>query len=1063
MAKHIAISITKVDDISGDTFGRTLAQESLTDLHTLWTAHQYLDAVSSLWSGLAGYWKMEESNATRVDSFYNHPMSEVGGNTGNVAGKVGMAADFIRANNRRLESPPDDDVIGTGDVDYTFACWINFTSKTVGGGSGNNHQNIILKHNLSDSLVEHRFYYDGPSDRVKFEVTGATATADNLGSPAISTWYFVILEHIAATNTISIEVNRGTPNTAGSAAPVRRTGPLIFGGDIFGGGSLLKAFDGLLDEVGFWRRILTTTEKDELYNTGTGITIPLTVFKENRKVQYAKSIDTGAIWTDGAGGGSGSTFDVSNPVAPALRPATALDSVGWLHAVWEDRTSGQLYYRSRTNVGVWGTIDTTSLVAVGKVIMRPHIIATANDSLHVVAWNTTDNAVYWAYSVDNGTTWTVAHSQFTGGAASYRQMGFDADSLNNLHLAFIKSTNKAAYSKAVFAGPSTWTWGAEDTTSINDGTVSSQGDCSLVVAPDDDVFAGWEAIFSSPNGVRLRWAKRPGAVGAWSSQANAAFTSTTTSGFRRPIMGYDSLGAVYLAHSVFTSSLVGKNSRITFHDDDTGIEAFTNADSTSIVGDAFGEETVRRTLSPHSARRGFGSIIPATFIDLVNSTYRFTTFHPITGIARKNIAAESLSISERQDSLIRTSATTFHAMFNSVTAPRFRYMKSTDGGATWTDGEGGASNSFFTIQSTTLTFIEVPSMAIDSLGNIYTVWTERSAFSGNTTVFFRRRVGGVWQAVDSISLTLSKQIRLPSILVDASGNIHVIAYNKSDFFFYHAYSLDQGATWTVNGSASAYGNLSNDNNTISFDRDTDNNLILITMQFDPIDSNVVPGFRKATFTSPSTWTWGASDDTTFENPDITFDLEEEPWVRADYTSSSNRFDAVWKEVGPGGGSAPSILRHGIKTNATSSKTTIHTTIDDDGVNVVYLAKDDSVHLHALLRYPDDFSGIIYTVATFNRTTQVWSNISPLARTLNVVGASTVMIERQPIHPTPTTGDVYVMSTGGISSSDDRRTAWLEAAVALPAAPPPPVITTQTILANNEIVREFVIKDIRARI
>jgi len=175
-----------------------------------------------------------------------------------------------------------------------------------------------------------------------------------------------------------------------------------------------------------------------------------------RVVRYASSSDEGITWTNGLGGPAGSIFNVSDPLRDSINPAIAMDATGALHVVWRDVADGQLYYRRRSPAGTWSAIDALSLAAAGKSIDKPNILVAPNGSIHVVAWNTTDVHVYWAYSTDDGTTWTVNPSTITGGAASMPKLGLDADSLNNLHLVFIRSTSKAGYAKATFTAPSTW-------------------------------------------------------------------------------------------------------------------------------------------------------------------------------------------------------------------------------------------------------------------------------------------------------------------------------------------------------------------------------------------------------------------------------------------------------------------------------------------------------------------------------------------------------------------------------------------------------------------------------
>ena len=79
--------------------------------------------------------------------------------------------------------------------------------------------------------------------------------------------------HDAASNTTNIQVNDGTVDS------VSHSGGVYNGTADFALGALFIGtpsyhFDGLVDEVGFWKRVLTSQERTDLYNSGSGLEYP---------------------------------------------------------------------------------------------------------------------------------------------------------------------------------------------------------------------------------------------------------------------------------------------------------------------------------------------------------------------------------------------------------------------------------------------------------------------------------------------------------------------------------------------------------------------------------------------------------------------------------------------------------------------------------------------------------------------------------------------------------------------------------------------------------------------
>jgi hypothetical protein len=219
--------------------------------------------------GLTAFWKLEEVSGTRVDSFGTNHLSDFNTVT-QAVGKIGNAAQFTKANGEYLFIADNSDV-STGDIDFTIAVWVYLDSKPV------NQMDIITKRGASVGVTEYILRYEGSAiDRFTFWIGGPTfisVTANNFGVPSLSTWYFIVAWHDAAANTINIRVNNGTADsvTTGGQVVPDTSSELRIGSDQSGLGDY---WDGRIDAVGFWKRVLTADEQTDLYNNNNGLEAP---------------------------------------------------------------------------------------------------------------------------------------------------------------------------------------------------------------------------------------------------------------------------------------------------------------------------------------------------------------------------------------------------------------------------------------------------------------------------------------------------------------------------------------------------------------------------------------------------------------------------------------------------------------------------------------------------------------------------------------------------------------------------------------------------------------------
>jgi hypothetical protein len=219
-------------------------------------------AASPLLTGLVAYWKLDETSGNRLDSSGNgSTLSLLAGAVPSRSGKVNNGADFVPGNCLTCTSNSN---LVLGDIDFTIAAWFWLDvsqSQTVieknDGAGGIEYTIVINAANQCGILLV------PPGGVTYIELpTGATLNA----------WHFVVVQHNATTHTLTISCDNGVGSSSSVAGkpPYAGTGALTIGAGIGGGYGL----DGIIDEVGIWKRVLSAGEIATLYNSGAGITHP---------------------------------------------------------------------------------------------------------------------------------------------------------------------------------------------------------------------------------------------------------------------------------------------------------------------------------------------------------------------------------------------------------------------------------------------------------------------------------------------------------------------------------------------------------------------------------------------------------------------------------------------------------------------------------------------------------------------------------------------------------------------------------------------------------------------
>ena len=255
------------DGTIGKRFGSSTTNSiAIAAISAATTAGWILDTDNSLSTGLQAYWKLDEPSGERNDSIASLPLTDFTGVL-SATGLRNSAADFFStANSSLFQSGNSSLSLSSGNfsvhsyVYYEQASGAMITN--VSGGLGTVFQIGVFN---SGGLQKFRF--------TVLTGTGGTNTlfANSLGAVNSSTWYSVVAWSSAGSQ-IGISVNLSVDVLASATTSlfIGSNNLTVFGaGTTSGTGTALK---GRLDEVGWWKKVLTAQERSDLYGGGSGNT-----------------------------------------------------------------------------------------------------------------------------------------------------------------------------------------------------------------------------------------------------------------------------------------------------------------------------------------------------------------------------------------------------------------------------------------------------------------------------------------------------------------------------------------------------------------------------------------------------------------------------------------------------------------------------------------------------------------------------------------------------------------------------------------------------------------------
>ena len=217
---------------------------------------------------LISYWTLDEAstgvtNIARFDSTASANHLDDPHFCASAAGKIGSGVLIVSAAGDFLTRPNNSTLQVTSD--FTFSVWV----KLVNQGGGN--VVVLSKDDDSVGTRDYSIDYNATPQGFTFWANGAYAHAYVLSNfvPANGVWTHVVAWYDASTQKCYIRINDvSTITGTTTGALIQSVSHFLVGARNDAGN--LGAIDATIDEVGFWKRKLTSAEITFLYNAGAG-------------------------------------------------------------------------------------------------------------------------------------------------------------------------------------------------------------------------------------------------------------------------------------------------------------------------------------------------------------------------------------------------------------------------------------------------------------------------------------------------------------------------------------------------------------------------------------------------------------------------------------------------------------------------------------------------------------------------------------------------------------------------------------------------------------------------
>jgi hypothetical protein len=247
-------------------------------------------ASSTLTNNLTAYWKMDESSGNASDATGNGYTLTNNNSVWFAAAKINNGAVFASANSKNFSKSSVSGLVPSSTL--TVSAWVYLSS--------NNGEAIVSKGNVGTYSGPYIFAINVTNGLSFYSSNGSNAGWVGVNwTPSLNTWYHVAVTFNAGSVAFYVNgVQQGTTQSAVvSSLNQSDTNSFFVGAYSTNGGTANAAFfDGKMDEMGVWSRALSSSEICQLYNSGSGLSYPMSLATSSTAatITFLARIDDGS-------------------------------------------------------------------------------------------------------------------------------------------------------------------------------------------------------------------------------------------------------------------------------------------------------------------------------------------------------------------------------------------------------------------------------------------------------------------------------------------------------------------------------------------------------------------------------------------------------------------------------------------------------------------------------------------------------------------------------------------------------------------------------------------------
>lgn len=295
-----------------------------------------------------GYYKFSRDAG---DASGSNNVGVINGAT-NVSGKIGNGYSFDGTNDYINIGTVLDNIWGDNKV--TVSAWVNFSAF-----SG---KDTIMGTILSGGLGGLNLFYENSTSLLRFSKVGISGGNCDWSSASFTTGSWIHIVAVSDNNGMDLWVNgtkRATnTNTSSWVDSTTDTG---IGMAYVSDTTTENPLDGIIDEVAIWKRPLTDTEIQDLYNAGAGVQFPFNSNLLANGCELYYKLDTSGNIYDASGEGrtgtiNGATFTTSGFIGSAYNFDGSNDNIAISNGYTVGTTFTVQAWINPDNPSTYGTV-----------------------------------------------------------------------------------------------------------------------------------------------------------------------------------------------------------------------------------------------------------------------------------------------------------------------------------------------------------------------------------------------------------------------------------------------------------------------------------------------------------------------------------------------------------------------------------------------------------------------------------------------------------------------------------------------------------------------------------